>query len=453
VSEVDQKTYDEFNKLSDQLASALDNRDEDGVVQIMAQIEAFAKTNNIDLTQPVTLATPNPITVHADQTGVDGNKTFKVAALTAGKVAAGSDVNFAVDGKASTAAKVSDFLQVDLGGVGSIRTVALKLAETTPLTFKFLTSFDGTKWDEVPMGAATSDVVSNNWDYFIFPGNKAAKFAKIECAGKEFAVTTLQLLETIPKDVDPTVCEKGFHKDATGKCVPDDVVPPPPPPPAGDIPMPAGFKALGPVSKTWVFWGRTTTNYSSGGSGPSLRWDDEGTQSYNLVAGYEFNLGTKHGKRGDDNIDLKTTGNSHSDGKGGWYLPFIDWKGDGSAAFSGCGKEYPHPDTTHEKWNVEDKKVPLIIKDGNWHAILVAKYLDKAGVPTIMAWFNQNATGKMEDYVYLGKSKDTGNMKPGPILTKIAQKGGGKQSLQARMDEVPDAKFRNGFSVGVIPPD
>jgi hypothetical protein len=235
------------------------------------------------------------------------------------------------------------------------------------------------------------------------------------------------------------------HKGGGG---PPPPPPPPPPGPAGAIPVPTGFATTGKVSNNFVFWGRTTTNYASGGSGPSLRWDNEDIQSTQVLAGYEFNLGTKHGSRGDDNIDLKCRGNSHSDGKGGWYLPWISWHGDGKPGETGCGKEYPHPSTTHDPWNVEDKKANVgNIKDGNWHAFLVAVYNDKKGVPTMQAWFNPTASGKMADYVYLGKSKDTGNMKPGPVLTKIAQQGGGKQSLQIRMDEVPDAKVRNTFAV------
>jgi hypothetical protein len=70
-----------------------------------------------------------------------------------------------------------------------------------------------------------------------------------------------------------------------------------------------------------------------------------------------------------------------------------------------------------------------------------------------MLWYNEKATGKIEDYRYLGKSKDTGNMKPGPVCSKVAQQGGGKQSLQIRMDEVPDAKVRNAFATEIIPPD
>ena len=129
-------------------------------------------------------------------------------------------------------------------------------------------------------------------------------------------------------------------------------------------------------------------------------------------------------------------------------MPWIGWHVDGSPGDYGCGKEYPHPKTRHDKFNVEDKKVNVgNIKDGNWHGFLVAVFNDKSGAPTMMAWFNKNGTGKMTDYEYLGKSKDTGNMQPGPVLTKIAQKGGGKQSLQARMDEVPDGQIRNGFAV------
>ena len=64
----------------------------------------------------------------------------------------------------------------------------------------------------------------------------------------------------------------------------------------------------------------------------------------------------------------------------------------------------------------------------------------------------KDASNKFEDYVYMGMSRDTGNMSPGPVLTKIGMKGAKLQRLQIRMDEVPDAKIRNAFAVEIEPP-
>ena len=58
----------------------------------------------------------------------------------------------------------------------------------------------------------------------------------------------------------------------------------------------------------------------------------------------------------------------------------------------------------------------------------------------------------MDDDILLGVSKDTGNMRPGPILDVIGKTGSKNQSLQIRMDEVPEARIRNAFAVEVEPP-
>ena len=220
------------------------------------------------------------------------------------------------------------------------------------------------------------------------------------------------------------------------------------------FPIPEGFTTKGSISTAFKFWGRTTCNYASGGSGPSLRWDNRDLpQALNVVAGYEFNIGTKHGKRGDDNVDLKFRGDGHSDQNGGWYIPYIEWNVDGTDAGAGIGKEYPHPKTSHLDFNVTGKGVKVKnIKDGKWHGFLAACYNDSSGKPTISLWYNETASGKMADYKLLGTSKDTGNMKPGPICDIIGKMGSKNQSLQIRMDEVPDAQIRNAFAVEVEPP-
>lgn len=221
------------------------------------------------------------------------------------------------------------------------------------------------------------------------------------------------------------------------------------------FPVPAGFEAIGEFSTAFKHWGRHETNYASGGAGPSERWDNtELPDTLNVLAGYEFKIGPEHGERGSDNVDLKMRSNSHNNKSGGWRISFIEWEEDGSSGGAGVGSEYPHPTTSHLKFNVqgEDAKVDNI-KDGQWHGFLTCCYNDKQGVPTINLWYNATATGKAEDYTLLGISKDTGNMKPGPVADKIDIKGGKPQSLQIRMDEVPNATIRNAFAVECKGPD
>jgi hypothetical protein len=225
----------------------------------------------------------------------------------------------------------------------------------------------------------------------------------------------------------------------------------------GKYPVPPGFTPAGEFKTGFKHWGRHETNYASGGSGPSERWDcREVPEALNVVAGYEFNIGTEHGERGDDNVDLKFRGNSHNDKSGGWYIPYIEWHVDGSPAGCGIGKEFPHPKTSHLPFNLNVGEGPKAkvdnIGDGNWHGFLAACFNDGKGVPTIYLWYNKDATGKMEDYVLLGGSKDIGNMSPGPVCDVIDEKGNNPQSLQIRMDERPDAQIRNAFAVEVKPP-
>lgn len=229
------------------------------------------------------------------------------------------------------------------------------------------------------------------------------------------------------------------------------------PTPVGKYPVPVGFKPVGEFKTGFKHWGRHETNYASGGSGPSERWDcKELPESVNVVAGYEFNIGTEHGERGDDNIDLKFRSNSHNDKSGGWYIPFIEWHVDGSPAGCGIGKEYPHPKTSHLPFNLDVGQGPKAkvdnIGDGNWHGFLAACFNDGKGIPTTYLWYNAKGSGKIEDYVLLGGSKDTGNMSPGPVCDVIDHKGNNPQSLQIRMDERPDAQIRNAFCVEVEPP-
>jgi hypothetical protein len=220
------------------------------------------------------------------------------------------------------------------------------------------------------------------------------------------------------------------------------------------FPLPQRFTPKGSVSTAFMHWGRHTCNYASGGSGPSERWDNRALPSaINVLAGYEFNTGTKHGNRGDNKVDLKFRGASHSPENGGWYIPYIKWRVDGGDGGAGVGKEYPHPKTLHQNFNVQGKDVRVKnIKDGNWHGFLAACFNDEENKPIIILWYNEKATGKMDDYKLLGVSKDTGNMRPGPILDVIGKMGSRNQSLQIRMDEVPDAQIRNAFAVEVEPP-
>lgn len=280
--------------------------------------------------------------------------------------------------------------------------------------------------------------------------NVADNFTSIEKAG--YFIKYYIETHAVPSD-----------KPGTKPDVPDEAVEgEEPEPPAGEqpaggeytFPIPQGFTPVGEFSTAFKHWGRHETNYASGGAGPSERWDNiELPDIVNLVSGYEFIIGPEHGKRGSDNVDLKTHANGHNDKCGGWLIAWISWEEDGSDGEAGWSKEFPHPVTSHLKFNVEGADVKVKnIKDGKKHGFLMAKFLDAKKVPTIMLWYNELGTGKIEDYVYLGKAKDDGTAKPGPVFDVIGKKGVKKQSLQVRIDEIPNARIMSAFAVEVQPP-
>ena len=267
--------------------------------------------------EPTPTPTPEPepvppieAEVHATEIGVDGNKIFKIKSIKADHTEEGSDPNNAIDRRKSTAYKGKGPLIAELEGVGLVRTVGLKINEVT--SFKFKTSFDGVNFTEVVLGSLTDNVeTSDQFTYFIFPGEIAAKFVSVDTVDdtKTLDITTMQILE-----IDP---------DPTGEPAPES--PPPGTVPPSGLPIPTNFKTKGEaVIQKFVHWGRHETNYASGGSGPSERWDLKVMpKTLNVLAGYEVNLGEKKGKRGDDNFDMKFRGSNHSDSNCGWYIPSI----------------------------------------------------------------------------------------------------------------------------------
>jgi hypothetical protein len=376
--------------------------------------------------------------VHATELGVDGNKIFKIKSIKADHTAEGSDPNNAIDRRKSTAYKGNGPLIAELEGVGLVRTVGLKINEQT--SFKFKTSLDGVKFDEVVLGSLTENVHTiDQFNYFIFPGEIAAKFVSVDDVddAKPLDITTMQILE-----IDP---------DPTGAPSPES--PPPGPVDPTGLPIPTGFKTKGEaLIQKFVHWGRHETNYASGGSGPSERWDNKSLpKTLNVLAGYEVNLGEKKGKRGEDNFDMKFRGANHSDSNCGWYIPSIEWGGTGK-----IGKECPHPDTEHLDIQEVEKDNVGNMKGDFWVGYMACCFNDTKGVPTMMLWAKpkgKDNSNTFADYIYMGKSKDTGNMKPGKPLTKIGMKGSTDQSLQIRMDEVPDAKIRNAWAIEIEPPE
>lgn len=222
---------------------------------------------------------------------------------------------------------------------------------------------------------------------------------------------------------------------------PPPPTPPPPPPPTqpGEFPIPPGFVRVGNYDTNWDFWNRFETGYASGGSGPSLRWDNDFAR-LNMCAGYEFKIGPRHGVRGDDAIDIKFPRCEEPNGERGVYIPFLEWKVDGSNTTGGVGSEWPHPDTSHLDYNTDDPN-PNIgnIKDGNWHGYLAACYNNSAGNVVIKQWYNPTASGNIADYIYVGSSIDVdGDIAPAPKLPYSAQNNsGGTHGLQIRIDEIP----------------
>ena len=396
---------------------------EDALIRVA---DDFYNTQSVKPWDEGTRPEPEPVKpdVRATETGVNGNNVFKIVDIKAEHTEEGSDAKNAIDNRKSTAYKGNGPLICDIGGIGLIRTVGLKINEKTSFVFK--TSKDGANFTEVVLGSLTDDVeTSGEFTYFIFPDQIPARYVSVDTTDdtKSLNITTLQLLE-----IDP---------DPTGLPDPDSPPPGPVEPSETGFPIPAGIKTIGKASvQEFKHWGRHETNYASGGSGPSERWDNEKLPStLNVLAGYEVNLGEAKGKRGDDNFDLKFRGSNHSDSNGGWYIPSIEWSSSGKDGVPKIGKEYPHPKTEH--LNIQESTNAKVgnVKGDFWIGYLGACFNDKKGVPTIMLWCKPK---DKTEYVYMGKSKDTGNMKPGPALTKIGMKGSTKQVLQIRMDEVPE---------------
>src|SRR5215467_3104154 len=127
-NELSPAIYVPWDELQKQKKQALDTNDEKLLTIIDAKILKFAQSNSIDLTQPVVLNTDTPLDVkiHADQTGVDGNKVYKIKTLLSAKLAPDSKLEYAYDNKKSTAAKVEDWIVADIGDIGNVETVALK---------------------------------------------------------------------------------------------------------------------------------------------------------------------------------------------------------------------------------------------------------------------------------------------------------------------------------------
>src|SRR4030095_7583314 len=132
------------------------------------------------------------------------------------------------------------------------------------------------------------------------------------------------------------------------------------------------------------------------------------------------------------------------------YIPSFSWGGKPHV-----GKEYPHPKTSMKDIQKPEKDSLGNMKGNFWVGFLAAVYNDSEGVPTMKLWGKpkgKDNSNKFSDYVYMGSSRDTGNMSPGPVLTKIGMMGSKLQRLQIRMDEAPDAKIRNAFAVEIETP-
>jgi hypothetical protein len=376
-----------------------------------------------------------PKTVEATKEGVDGNKIYEITKITGGE-----KPENAIDGKKSTFSEGKELI-AELGGVGHIRTFALKF-EGGPYTFEILVSMNGTDYVKIPLGLLTSEIKTpaDTFQYFILPDLIAASWIKLQ-SEQAMKIITFQLLE-----IDP---------DPAGEPVPDlppTEIPPTEVPQQEGIPIPDGYVLKGPVMlQKFKHWGRHSTNYASGGSGPSERWDlSDLPDALNVLAGYEVNLGEKSGEKGEDNFDVKFRGSSHSDSNGGWYIPSFSW-----SAAAHVGKEYPHPSTKMSKIQEPTNAKLGNLKGNFWVGFLAAVYNDSEGVPTMKLWGKpqgKDNSNKFSDYVYMGMSRDTGNMSPGPVLTKIGMKGSKLQRLQIRMDEVPEAKIRNAFAVEIEVP-
>jgi hypothetical protein len=384
---------------------------------------------------------PEPIpNLKADQKGADGFMTFKAAGIQTND---GVNPGDAIDGKHSTFFEGKN-IQFNLGGVGLVRTVGLKLVGSgTPE--RILTNPDILKSDTwtVRDYEIVNGPEGNGFTYLVLNQPVATSAIRIESEDDQITIRTMQIYEIEVKEEAPIP--------------PTDPIPIP-----GSVIIPAGFKMLGAILGKFVHWGRYETGYNSGGEGPSQRWGNKEANKLNMVAGFDYKIGPDHGKRGDDEVSLKFPRCITARGTRLVYIPSIEWFVDGRNAVGKGGKEHPHPDTNHDPFNKENPK-PQVgnIKDGQWHSFLAACYNDPANnnAITIKEWVNPKANGKWEDYIYLGCSIDgTGGktVKPGPPAPFSAEgHSGGTHEMQIRIDEIPrdQLQIRNPFAVEVVPPN
>lgn len=220
---------------------------------------------------------------------------------------------------------------------------------------------------------------------------------------------------------------------------PEPPSPAPSPAPTGSLPYTP--KAGSKVYEDYKWWGRHTTTYASGGSGPSERWNSAAPY-LNIMSTFDIELGAK--VKSMDNGGVKFRGGAHDDANGGWYLTGITFdKGEGI-----FGKEYPHPSTNHYDSHVTAGSIGSIV--GKRIAFCGVCYNDADGNPVTEAYAKANPADAK--WTFLGKIKDTGQLKPGPKLDKIGVKGSKTQQVQIRIDEAPDAKIYNGKVYEIEPP-
>src|SRR5262245_59921209 len=220
-----------------------------------------------------------------------------------------------------------------------------------------------------------------------------------------------------------------------------------------------GVTLVGSVRTDFDFWGRYETNYNSNGSGPSLRWDNTFCRR-DMIAGFEFQVGPQHGTHNpdSDSVGIKLPRCVSAGGERGDYIAGVTWYANGNNSTGFVGKELPHPTGSHNDFNVDDPN-PTIgnAKNGVWHGVAAILFNNAQNNPEIRVYYNQNATGLASDYVYLGRSIDTGNISSGQRSTAMrfesCDNSGGAHGVQIRIDEIPRevCHMRNPFVQEIVP--
>ena len=350
---------------------------------------------------------PSPVqpTIQPDAKG-----ELRINQITANQTQAGSDPNFTTDGNPNTYWEGTGYLQADLGGIGVVKTLKLKFRGQ--VTFSIHTSLDLTTWYRVPLGTITNQVSipgDEEFEYFILPSEIPSRYIRIvpEPFGSKASVITFKVLS--PLSADPVnKTPAGLMAQQQGNTI---------------------YAVTGETNDKFKWWGRHKTNYASGGSGPSERWNCD-AQYLNCEATLKFNIGKP--RKTDDNISIKFRGGSHDDENGGWII--VGVKFNGEAQF---GKENPHPKTEHYNANEQQgEKIPggIANKDVFFKGII---YNDNSGSPIAEAWYRLTEN---ESWKFMGSFRDTGQ-KPGGVCDRIGIKGSNKQQIQVRADEAPDAKL------------